>query len=329
VLHWRILQTIIALTLLLGLAWLDEYGPRPGLVMMPLALLGVAMCTGEMLGLMARAASNRHERASTGAIATGRSTQPIALVTYLGVFLVVLASTAPATFAYPDGGLLGLTGWMSAGIALSLLLALGYEMLTYKGSAQPDGVITARLSRTMFIVVYLGVSTGYIMALRLLSGPHDTEPYRWGLLVLLTTIAIVKSSDSGAYIAGHALGRHKMTPLLSPGKTWEGFAGGMTAAVGAALLFLGPIADRMGCQVAHSGVEWTLRVALFSLLVALAGVVGDLAISLLKRDSGAKDSSTWMPGFGGFLDLLDSILLSAPVAYLLWIFGLVGPAAPP
>lgn len=328
-LRWRILQTIIALTLLLGLAWLDQYGPRPGLIMMPLALVGVWMCTGEMLGLMAKGGSYGREAPAIGAISAGRGGQPHPLVTYVGVLIVVVASTATATFAYPDGGALGQGGWISVGMALALVGALGYEMLTYKGGGSPDGTITARLARTLFVVIYLGLSMGYVVALRLLSGPHDTDPFRWGLLALLTTIAIVKSSDSGAYIAGHALGRHKMTPRLSPGKTWEGFAGGMLAAVGAAFLFLGPIAKLLGCETQRTGVEWWGGVLLFALLVALAGVVGDLAISLLKRDVGAKDSSTWMPGFGGFLDLLDSILLAAPVAHLLWIAGLVGPDRTP
>ncbi len=316
-LSWRILQTLIALALLLGAAWLDEYAPRPGLVLLPLALVGVVMCVGEFLGLFASAGRN--------GLSASASLQPAPWVVFAGTLLVVVASTAPVTFAYPDGGRLGFGGWMSLGLALALLLVLFREMRHFPGVVRPDGAIAIRIARAMLVVTYLGIAVGFLIGLRILEGPHATHPARWGMLAMLTTVAIVKSSDSGAYFTGHAIGRHKMTPKLSPGKTWEGFAGGMAGGVFAGVLFLGPIARWMGCDTQAEGLEWWIGVVPFSLLVALAGVAGDLAISLLKRDAGVKDSSTWMPGFGGFLDLLDSILLAAPVAYLLWVAGLVGP----
>lgn len=320
-LSWRILQTVIALALLLSMAWLDEYGPRPGLVMLPLALVGAMMCVGEFLGLFASA--ERH------GLSASRSLLPTRWVVFAGTLLVVVASTAPVTFAFPDGGRLGFGGWMSLGLALALMLVVGEQMRRFQGVTRPDGTIAIRIARAMLVIAYLGISVGFMIGLRILEGPHPTHPARWGLLALLTMVAIVKMSDSGAYITGHAIGRHKMAPKLSPGKTWEGFAGGMVAAVLGALLFLGPIAQWMGCDAQVTGAAWWIGVISFAIVVALAGVVGDLAISLLKRDAGVKDSSTWMPGFGGFLDLLDSILLAAPVAYLLWVAGIVGPALLP
>ncbi len=91
-----------------------------------------------------------------------------------------------------------------------------------------------------------------------------------------------------------------------------------------AWLALGPLASAMGIESDRSLVAWLGGVLVYGLLVSSAGIVGDLAESLLKRDAGVKDSSSWLPGFGGVLDLLDSLLVAAPVAYFCWVSGLLG-----
>ena len=138
-------------------------------------------------------------------------------------------------------------------------------------------------------------------------------------------IAIVKMSDIGQYTAGRLFGKHKLAPTVSPGKTWEGVVGGVVFA-----LRRGLADDDVRCAGDATG-RWDvcgrLRLGdwrLFAVALVAAGIVGDLAESLLKRDAGVKDSSTWMPGFGGVLDLLDSLLGAAPVAYLFWAMGWVG-----
>jgi phosphatidate cytidylyltransferase len=141
-----------------------------------------------------------------------------------------------------------------------------------------------------------------------------------GVYPLLATIATVKLSDIGQYAVGRTIGRHKLAPLISPGKTWEGAVGGIGLATLIAAALIYAINDRYGIQPAHFLVVWC-----FALTVAVAGLLGDLAESLLKRDAGVKDSSDWMPGFGGVLDLLDSILFAGPVAYMWWVVGLVAP----
>jgi phosphatidate cytidylyltransferase len=130
-----------------------------------------------------------------------------------------------------------------------------------------------------------------------------------GNLWVLSLLIVVVSTDTGAYVTGLLLGKHKMAPRISPKKTWEGFGGSIVAAqiasflVGWLLLGNLPILDRV----------------LFGLALALTATLGDLVESLIKRDLGIKDISNWLPGHGGFLDRLDSVLPSAAVAFALFI----------
>lgn len=130
-------------------------------------------------------------------------------------------------------------------------------------------------------------------------------------MALALAIFVPKSCDIGAYFTGRLLGRHRMTPVLSPKKTWEGAAGGLAVAmmVAVALDRLGPASLLQGCVFLEVG---------FGLTVGLAGMLGDLAESLLKRDCQKKDASQVVPGFGGILDVVDALLFAAPVAYL-WL----------
>ena len=162
--------------------------------------------------------------------------------------------------------------------------------------------VLRRVSATLLAVLYLGVGGALILALRVGHG--------MGLLAVF--LAGVKGMDIGAYFTGKAMGRHKMIPWLSPGKSWEGLAGGtVVAAVGAG-------AACAACGPGAAGLSW-LQGALFGALVGMAGQVGDLCESLLKRSARVKDSGEVLPEFGGVLDVLDSPLLAAPVAHvLLW-----------
>jgi phosphatidate cytidylyltransferase len=128
---------------------------------------------------------------------------------------------------------------------------------------------------------------------------------RGGLLVVVMVV-VTATADIGAYFAGRAWGKHKLAPLVSPAKTWEGFWGGMLccAALAVLLWYLLPV------QQAHLGLPSVLAV---TLLTALASVVGDLSVSMVKRKSGTKDSGTLLPGHGGVLDRLDSLCGAAPV----------------
>lgn len=187
------------------------------------------------------------------------------------------------------------TAIVSSGAVLVLLSALAF----YSRQRTFEGVVAAA-GGALLSFVYLGLMFGFYLALR--------REYQVGLLVwlLLTT----KSCDIGAYFTGRAFGRHKLILWLSPGKTWEGFFGGV--ALAAAVGGVGTWA-----MARWGGIE-VLTVTNGAMAGAVFGVVGqggDLIASLFKRDAGIKDSSKVLPGFGGALDVLDSLLLVAPVAY--------------
>jgi phosphatidate cytidylyltransferase len=121
-------------------------------------------------------------------------------------------------------------------------------------------------------------------------------------------VFVVKSSDIGAYAVGTLFGRHKFSPRVSPGKTWEGAGGALVAAVASALAFAAGF-DIMSWQ-------WAIAFGFFS---ACVGQAGDLAESMLKRDAQRKDAANKVPGFGGILDIIDSPLAAAPFAYLFFM----------
>ena len=160
----------------------------------------------------------------------------------------------------------------------------------------------------MFAFVYLGLMFGFLLALR-------REHSAW---VVAGVLLITKSCDIGAYFTGRSIGRHKLIPWLSPGKTWEGLFGGIVTAglvaVGALWLY------RRSFGVTGIGAMQWPYAALVGGLFALSGQAGDLLESVFKRDAGVKDSGQSLPGFGGVLDVLDSILLTAPVAFW-WLTG--------
>jgi len=158
------------------------------------------------------------------------------------------------------------------------------------------------LAAAVFVLSYVPLLGGFAVVM---SAQPNGE--WWVLAYLLVVITI----DTGAYASGVLFGRHLMAPRISPKKTWEGFAGAVVAATVAGILL----------AVFMIGTDWWVGVVLAVTLVGVA-TLGDLTESLIKRDLGIKDISTWLPGHGGFLDRLDSILPSTIAAYV--IFTLLG-----
>ncbi|MBF0447148.1 MAG: phosphatidate cytidylyltransferase [Magnetococcales bacterium] len=140
--------------------------------------------------------------------------------------------------------------------------------------------------------------------------------YEWGGIYLLLPFLIIWATDSGAYFSGKFLGNKKLAPQLSPGKTWVGFYGGCLSGVGTGI----------GISLFFSLSFFLWQAALIGMALSLVGQLGDLAESLLKRESGVKDSGKLIPGHGGLLDRLDSLLFAAPVYYgLLVAFSSIPP----
>jgi len=173
-------------------------------------------------------------------------------------------------------------------------------------------IITAAL--TLLGLLYVPFLFNFVALLAFLPG--DMEQNRFLLIYLL---AVTKFSDVGAYVIGSLIGRHKMIPRISPGKTWEGFAG----AILTSLLISVVLIQVMGKRV--QAISFADSIIL-GLLLPLVSVVGDLAESVVKRDASIKDSGRSIPGIGGALDLIDSILFTAPVLYFYLQF--TAPAQP-
>jgi phosphatidate cytidylyltransferase len=181
--------------------------------------------------------------------------------------------------------------------AAVLLLTFLTEMVSFQGPSHS----VMRIALTVWLVAYVGLLPSFLVQLRWLDGGG-----RRGAAALALTIFVPKCCDIGAYFTGRLLGRHRMTPVLSPNKTWEGAAGGLTAAV---LVAFG--LDTL-VPVIPGGIPGVIGLGL---ALGVAGIVGDLAESLIKRDCRQKDASQVVPGFGGVLDVVDAILFAAPVAY--------------
>jgi phosphatidate cytidylyltransferase len=160
---------------------------------------------------------------------------------------------------------------------------------------------------------------GFMVLLRIVGGGVTASDGQVGMLALISLIATVKMSDTGQFWVGRWFGRHKLSPVVSPGKTWEGAVGGVVFAVGTAWFVFTAVARAM---VEPAARVTPIEIVLFGVVVAVAGILGDLSESMLKRDAGVKDSSTWLPGFGGVLDMLDSLLVAAPVVYVFWVWVL-------
>lgn len=218
--------------------------------------------------------------------------RPRFAVAALGVVVVLLSNWVPVVVP-------SVHPWSAVAFAF-VVAVIGIFLVEMATFRQPGGVVV-RLAQTVFIVAYLGLLAGCFVRIRFLPGDHTA-------LFLLLTIFVTKCGDIGAYVAGMLFGKHKFTPLLSPKKTWEGFFGGQLASVlmAVGLSFAGPVFPHGMMEAVGFGV-----------VVGLAGVFGDLAESLIKRDVGIKDAAKSIPGMGGVLDVIDSILFAAPVS-LVW-----------
>ena len=293
----RLLSASVIIAVLLGLIYLDLRHPLAGAAgswLLPVFFVLSLLAAGEVVQLL-----------EEGGQATCR------WAVLLGVVLVDLFVCIPilaevAGLEYPVDCPVGGAGLPAVGMAVAVILLFFAEMLGY----DPERPVIPRVAAGTLAVAYVGLLGSFLVLVRM-----------QGMAALLSVIFITKMSDSGAYFVGKSIGRHKLAPRLSPGKTIEGLVGGVVVGCLASLLFFHVIIDWLESSFQPPALGICL---LYGLLLTLVGVLGDLAESLLKRHAGRKDSSHWLPGLGGVLDILDSLLFAFVIGYLFWVSGLLG-----
>jgi phosphatidate cytidylyltransferase len=181
-----------------------------------------------------------------------------------------------------------------------IIFVLGLCLRQFISKTNTTGILS--ISVTLFGLMYVPWLLNFIQKINFFP---DIE----GKYFLLYFILITKFSDMGAYVVGSLIGKHKMIPRISPGKTWEGFGGAIVASTGASLAFVHFFGPHM------FGMN-TLHAVILGVVLSSTAVIGDLIESLFKREAGVKDSGGFFPGIGGILDLLDSLLFNAPIMYL-------------
>ena len=188
-----------------------------------------------------------------------------------------------------------------------------FAVICVCGTVVPCLVARLLLAREGFIrdIAASALIIAYIPLMGVFIPLMMAEP--GGTRRIIAVVACVVASDTGAYAIGSLLGRHKMAPHISPSKTWEGFAGSIatSAVIG--------VAAALWCL----GASWELGLVL-GLCIAPAATLGDLVESLIKRDAGLKDMSNFLPGHGGFMDRLDSMLVAMPMGWLVLRLGMGG-----
>jgi phosphatidate cytidylyltransferase len=183
-----------------------------------------------------------------------------------------------------------------------ILFVLGLCLRQFVSRSNTAGILA--ISTTLFGLMYVPWLLNFIQKINFFPGIGDNGKY-----YVLYFILVTKFSDTGAYVVGSLIGKHKMIPRISPAKTWEGFGGAIVVSTGASLVFTHFLGDKMpGMTPLHAIV--------LGVVLSSSAVVGDLIESLFKREAGVKDSGSFFPGIGGILDLLDSLLFNAPIMYL-------------
>lgn len=209
----------------------------------------------------------------------GRGLRPIVLGGYVGLVLTLV------------GVELGGMPWMVGGLFSTVLVAF---VVFGFSDARPSA--SAAISLTLLGVVWVGGGLAHLILLR--DIPED------GRLVVFTVLIAVFADDTAAYAVGRTIGRHKMAPSISPGKSWEGFVGGTVAAMAVAFF-----------AMYDQGFLTNWGAVALGAAVAVSSTIGDLFESAIKRDFGVKDSGRLLAGHGGVLDRVDSLLWAGPAAF--------------
>lgn len=291
---WRLLVSAILIPLFFGCFYLDaRLGPSAPVLLAVVLFLAVS-CASEMVDLL-----------------WTRAFTPNRLIVCACCVLVAAAAWwgrfghMPIKIPSDDNTLAQVM------LAYAMTILVLFLLATYR--YREPGASMETLGAELLIVSYIGVLLGVVAQLRWVAGSDA------GYLVIGSLLIVTKGGDVGAYFSGRLFGRRKLVPLLSPGKTWAGAVGALFGSAGSAVVWLHyatPLFTPKDERIWESPVWYAS--AFYGLVLGVTGLVGDLCESLIKRDVGKKDSSSLLPGFGGLLDLVDSVLYAAPVAYVLW-----------
>jgi len=179
------------------------------------------------------------------------------------------------------------------------------------------GMYIKRLMPTFFGLLFVTFLLSYfVRIIQFADVPSENGTLGFGLFFCLWVVIVAKFSDIGALLVGKAIGRTKMAPSISPGKTVEGLIGGLAASAGIGALLPWLVINQFPGVVSYG--DWVFtpsQGAIWGSLIAISAVIGDLIASVLKRLAGMKDSGGTIPGIGGLLDLTDSLILAAPTGY--------------
>jgi len=209
-----------------------------------------------------------------------RSLRPLVLAGYGGAVAALI------------GAEVGGPAWMLGGYMLTFALAFVFAAVSETRQST-----TVAIATTVFAAAWIGLGLGHLILIRALDPA--------GRLALITVLLVVFAADSAAYLMGRFAGRHRMSPVVSPGKTWEGFAAGVVAGVFTSFLAL----------YDQDLFDQTWQALVLGAVVVIAATLGDLFESLVKRDFGAKDAGRILLAHGGVLDRIDALLFAAPAAY--------------
>jgi phosphatidate cytidylyltransferase len=200
-------------------------------------------------------------------------------------------------------------------IVLFLMVVFGRQMFRVTRDKNP----LETMAYTLFGLLYIVWLFGFLTKIVYLA-PRGPMGETTGQFYVLYLLLVTKFSDMGAYLTGSLVGRHKLVPHISPHKSWEGLAGAVVFSVAASFGLWALIPERLA-------VFSPLDLAVLGVLLGVAAVIGDLAESIVKRSTEAKDSGGLLPGIGGVLDLIDSLLFTAPILffYMRLVLGLPDP----
>ena len=299
-----------AILLILFLCWAEavhpiQIGDRTilGLWLLPLLLLVGWIGIQETLRLMRRIDSD----------------PPSAIVYFFGTLILLAPFFLPYSFLFPkpSGGSFFSVFLLSIFGVIGVILA---QMWRYPGP-ESRGATLRGITGGVFAIIYVPLLLSFTTFILLVP--------RMGISVLCGMILLVKTGDMGAYFVGRLLGKkgtdglpkHPMSPILSPKKSMEGLCGAIVVPVLVAGIFLAILPQFSSLEKAlfeifpYGRITQYVLLCVSAAMLGLVGMLGDLAESLLKREAGVKDSSEWLPGFGGVLDMIDSVLFAAPITY--------------